>query len=270
MRRIISLVALHTPESIKARVHRNRSLDRLSRKIFSMAVKSTGAIVAIESGPMRGIRLAVSEHLSHAHIRGSYELGTQIAINKLLSHEFICYDVGASIGYISLLMARGAKHVFAFEPAPHAIAQLNNHMRANGFENITIVTSPISDCARPVQFSLTDNAYGCRIAETQQRKWPTITLMTSTLDDFVMSHPSPDLVKIDVEDEEARVLYGARSILCLRKALICCELHSEKSAREVKRILSNHRYRITKLDGQPFEISGPITPGDVQVLAVPE
>ena len=76
-------------------------------------------------------------------------------------------------------------------------------------------------------------------------------------------------MKIDVEDEEARVLRGARSILGERRATICCELHSEKSAREVQEILSEYGYKLTDLHGQAFEIPKRVVPGDLQVLAFP-
>src|SRR5437667_4823190 len=222
-----------TPKFLKTWIQRNPSLYHLFRKTFSFFVGLEGSTVVIESGPMRGMMLVVGEHVSHAHIRGTYELETQLAIERLLSPGFMCYDLGASIGYLSLLMARKAKHVFAFEPAPHAAAEIRKHAAANRLENITLVPSPVSDCVRTVHFSLNNNAYGSRIA-TAQSKWPTVELTSITLDDFVKINPSPDFMKIDVEDEEAKVLLGARPILHEGKATLCCELHSEKSAREVR------------------------------------
>jgi hypothetical protein len=97
-----------------------------------------------------------------------------------------------------------------------------------------------------------------------------VELTTITLDDFVRANPAPDFIKIDVEDEEARVLQGARSILSQRKATICCELHSEKSARGVQEILFEYNYTVTDLNGRRFEITGPVVPGDVQILASPD
>lgn len=249
-------------------MHKNPSVYHLIRKTFSFFVGLSGNTVAIESGPLKGTLLVVDEHISHAHIRGTYELETQLAIEKLVSPGFICYDLGASIGYLSILMAKKAKVVYAFEPAEHAAAELLKHAQANQLRNITIVSSPVSDAVRTVRFTRTDTAYGSRIAQGQS-KWPTVELTTITLDDFVSRNPLPDFIKIDVEDEELRVLQGARSILRKRKATICCELHSEGSARGVCSILSEYGYRITDLQGQPFEISGPVIPGEVQILATP-
>jgi hypothetical protein len=122
---------------------------------------------------------------------------------------------------------------------------------------------------RTVRFSVNENTYGSRIADGQS-KWPTVDLTTITLDDFVHTNPPPDFMKIDVEDEEARVLEGARSILKARRTTICCELHSEKSALGVQAILAEFGYKLTDLQGHPFEFSGPVIPGDVQILASPD
>lgn len=213
--------------------------------------------------------LVVDEHVSHAHIRGTYELETQLAIDKIVSTGSICYDLGASIGYLSLLMARKARMVYAFEPAASAASEIRKHAAANRIETIIIVPSPVSDSVRTVRFTQQGNAYGARIAEGGS-KWPTVELTTITLDDFVRVHPAPDFIKIDVEDEETRVLLGARSILSQRKATICCELHSDKSARGVQEILREYGYKITDLQGRPFDIAGPMVPGDVQIVASPE
>jgi FkbM family methyltransferase len=265
----IILATRLAPRFIKSWIQGNPLLYHAVRKTFSFFVSLDGSTVTIESGPMQGMTLVVGEHVSHAHIRGTYELDTQLAVDRLVSPGFICYDLGASIGYLSLLMARKAKLVFAFEPAPHAAAEIRKHAASNGLGNISIVPSPVSDGVRTVRFSLNTNAFGSRIAEAHSKR-PTVALTTITLDDFVKTNPSPDFVKIDVEDEEARVLRGARSILGERKATICCELHSEKSAREVQEILSEYGYKLTDLHGRAFAIPDPVVPGDLQVLAFPD
>ncbi|HEY1658736.1 MAG TPA: FkbM family methyltransferase [Candidatus Sulfotelmatobacter sp.] len=268
LRSSVITVTRYTPKFIKTWIQSNPSVYHNFRKAFSMFVGLEGKTVAIESGPMKGMTLAVSEHLSHAHIRGTYELYTQLAVEQMVLPGSICYDLGASIGYLSLLMARKARKVYAFEPSAHAAVEIRKHAAANRLENITILSSPVSDSVRTVRFTLNDNTYGARIAEGQS-KWPTIELTTTTLDDFVRTNPFPDFIKIDVEDEEAKVLRGARSVLCERKAVLCCELHSEKSAREVGEILAEYGYKVTDLQGNVFEISGPIVPGEVQILAIP-
>ncbi len=258
-----------TPKRLKKWIQNSPALYHMFRKVFSFFVSLDGSTVMIESGPMKGMSLVVGEHVSHAHIRGTYELETQMAVDRLVAPGIVCYDLGASIGYLSLLMARKAKRVFAFEPTPHAAAEIPKHAAANQLQNITIVPSPVSDAVRTVRFTVNNNAYGSRIAGAQS-KWPTVELTTITLDDFVKTNPWPDFIKIDVEDEEAKVLEGARSILRERKAALCCELHSEESARRVQHILSEYGYKLTDLNGRAFQIPTPVIPGDLHVVALPD
>jgi FkbM family methyltransferase len=261
--------ARRTPDSVRQWIHSSRFLERLARRTFAGAMRLDGQNATIPAGPMAGIRVAVGEHVSHAHLNGTYERETLEAVDALIQPGFICYDLGASIGYISLLMARKAKHVYAFEPAPHAAAEIRRQMAANGFENFTIITDPVSDSRRQVEFALTDVAYGSRIRQDPQSQWPTLKLTCTTLDEFIAGHPFPDFVKIDVEDEEGRVIAGAPKLLAERRTAFCCELHSQSSAEQVTAAFARHRYRVTTLAGEPFRLERPIISGEVQVIAAP-
>jgi FkbM family methyltransferase len=266
LRALALLAARATPNFARQWMHRHNNVYNALRRLFGRLMG--GAPVEIRSGPMKGMKLAPSEHVSHAHIRGTYELGTQQALDRLVQPGFICYDLGASIGYLSLLMARKAKHVFAFEPAPHAAAEMRRQMTVNGAVNITVVGDPVSDGEREVSFALTDVAFGSGINETQTR-WPVIKLRSTTLDIFAASHPVPDLLKIDVEGEEGRVLEGARNLLLTKRPTVCCELHSKEAAEAVMRVLSECLYEVATLEGQPFAVGENIVAGDVQVIGTP-
>lgn len=262
------LAARATPVFIKKWINRSRFLDGMVHRTFARMARSGGSRLAIQSGPLAGLCLEMSEHVLSSHITGTYDRNTQLAIDRLVQPGAVCYDLGASIGYFSLLMARKAKCVYAFEPAPHAAAEIHRHAAANSIENITVVPRPVSDSERDVTFALTDVAYGSCIVESET-KWPTLTVRTITLDDFAKRHPAPDFLKIDVEGEEARVLAGAESILRGKKPVICCELHSEKVAQEVESILRGNGYLLTTLDGNPFHSGGMVIPGDLQILGLP-
>jgi FkbM family methyltransferase len=255
------------PRTIKHWISHNRAADRVSRTVFSRLIGD--GVATIASGPMSGLRLVCGWHVSHAHLSGIYELPTQKAIDQHVRPGFVCYDLGASIGYLSLLMARKAKKVYAFEPAPHAASEIDRHAAANAMENIEVVTLPVSGDVREVRFTLTDAAFGSAINETETR-WPVLTLTTITLDMFAETHPAPDFIKIDVEGEEGRVIEGARRLLATKRPIICCELHSEEAAAHVVSVVREYRYRVQDLSGRPFVAPKTIVPGDLQVLCVPD
>ena len=267
LRSIAVISARLMPGRLKRWIHKHKYLSRFARKTFARVVTLDGNVVAIESGPLKGVKLVISEHVSHAHISGKYELETQLALDRLISPGFVCYDLGASVGYLSLLMSLKARHVYSFEPAAHAIAEFRRHIAANDLRNITIVEKAVSDCERTVEFGLTDNAYGSRIVEPGTSN--SLEIMTTTLDVFGASHPRPDFLKIDVENEEGRVLEGARTILRENRPTICCELHSVEAAQAVETILHEYGYKILTMDGEPFRIPEPVIPGDLQVICLP-
>src|ERR1035438_3244516 len=154
--RIPVWLAQRTPARVKTAIHHVRFLDRTLMSLYGSLIDDK--VMTIEDGPMRGIKLAASQHTSHAHINGTYEREVQEAIDNMVRPGDICYDLGASIGYMTLLMARKAKHVYSFEPAPHAIAEMKRHLAVNSLENVTIVPSPVSGDVREVRFCLTDGA----------------------------------------------------------------------------------------------------------------
>ncbi len=116
---------------------------------------------------------------------------------------------------------------------------------------------------------MTDVAYGSGIAYAET-EWPSLELTATTLDKFAGTHPLPDFIKIDVEGEEGSVLVGAQSLLQGKKPIICCEIHNEEAARDVQRTLASHGYRMTTLDGRPFQLGDIPIPGEVQILAFPK
>ena len=74
-------------------------------------------MLKIRSGPLAGKKWKVSSGIRF--IKGTYELKNVEAIQKILREEDIAYDVGAHVGYFSVLMGDlvgdGGK-VIAFEP----------------------------------------------------------------------------------------------------------------------------------------------------------
>jgi|SRR6266545_1869432 len=265
---LVTALAAHVPAVVKRWLRRHHHVYRTARKLISAGVRASGEFVVIQSGPAQGNRLAVSEHVSHAHIRGTYERDLMEAVERFLFDGAVCYDLGASIGYVSLLMARRARVVYAFEPSPVAHREMRRHIAANGFANIVIVDRPVSDSEHEVRFAVSDVAYDSMIP-LGETTVPTRTLTTVSLDEFVNDHEWPDLIKIDVEWHEGQVLEGARKILARGTAVILCELHGVDTARHVVDLLQLYGYRIRTLADSDFEIPATIVPGDVQVVGVP-
>ena len=259
------------PVPVSRRLKTVPFFNRLYRILFERGIGNEGEIVEVRSGPLRGVKLVIGPPITHAQINGTYERDVVEAIDRLLQPGAVCYDLGASTGYLSLLMARKARKVFAFEPTPQAAEWIGTYAKANGFDNIEVVPEVVSDAEKTVVFSMTGLGYGSQVVDASDHdpRWKHVERRTITLDGFAGTHPAPDLIKIDIEGQEGNALCGAERLLGAKRPLICCEIHDLNNARQVEEVLARHRYRICRLDGSPFEMPRSIYPGDFHVLCLP-
>lgn len=139
-----------------------------------------------------------------------HQKGEECVLERVVEPESIVFDVGANIGYLSLFFAvRCPKgRVFAFEPSPRARRYLEKAVK--NIPNITIEPVALSDESGEVLFTeevLLDRSHiggGPRALHVR----------SMTLDAWCAEHSVyPDVLKIDVEGDDHRVLSGARETL---------------------------------------------------------
>jgi FkbM family methyltransferase len=150
---------------------------------------------------------------------GLYELDTARLIHRLLKPGSWFVDVGANLGYFTLLAAKWtapAGQVDAFEPDPINRQRLEEHLRENRLEDrVRIHAIAASSQDGQVQLIHPQGAgtnhgmasfYRSLTGEGQ-----TFTVATARLDDALEG--SPDLIKIDVEGAELWVIDGMQKLL---------------------------------------------------------
>jgi FkbM family methyltransferase len=179
----------------------------------------------------------------------------------------VCYDLGAHIGYYSLVMALragagGAVH--AFEPyAPNA-ARLRDHAARNAApgERATIHVHACAVADETGERALVGAGDGDAVSTLSHldgthgvlnREWRARfrgfarqAVPVWRLDDW-RAHtgaPLPDLVKIDVEGSELAVLHGARETLATARPVVLAELHNAGLAAECGAFLGRLGYRV--------------------------
>jgi len=74
-----------------------------------------------------GIRGIAFDYALH----GEYEPETTKLINDIINEGDICLDAGASMGYFTLLMAKKAQKVYAFEATENQIPYLKHNVEVN-------------------------------------------------------------------------------------------------------------------------------------------
>lgn len=181
-------------------------------------------------------------HESRAYASGGYdpyEPDIWPVFCQLLGPNRVFYDVGASaIGVFSLVAALdGARRVISFEPHPNNVRKLRRNINLNGLQKrVRVIASAVGDVngiADLVSVDDTDELHTLAPNSYSDHPSHIITVPIMTLDAFVTQsgESAPDIVKIDVEGAEVRVLRGMRKHLLTHAPLvILVELHPEAVA----------------------------------------
>ncbi|WP_194291697.1 FkbM family methyltransferase [Rhizobium sp. ICMP 5592] len=157
---------------------------------------------------------------------GSYEPEVASVIESLLKPGDTFLDVGANIGYFSLLgalLVGREGHVYAVEPNDLNVKLLESSRKANNFENISVMQVGASPNIETLFLnSLAGNGETGRLGEFDL--FATRTVAGIPLDLLLSGRKKAvSLIKIDVEGFEYRALQGAETILSTDKPRIIFE-----------------------------------------------
>ena len=154
-----------------------------------------------------------------------YEQSTTRLFQRLLRPGMVVLDVGSHVGYFALLSARHVGQegrVYAFEPEPANYDLLSNNIELNGYANITAIQTAVSNELGTTTLFLSglDNGRHSTFRHGLPEKG-SVEVESTTIDAFCQAEgwPPVDLVKIDVEGAEAKVLEGMANLLDRRPEL---------------------------------------------------
>ena len=154
----------------------------------------------------------------HIFLTGQFEPDVSAVVKKLLRKGNIVVDVGANIGYFSLLFSRcvGTKgHVYSFEPVPQLASALRRNADLNQFSQITLSNLALSDHDGEARFYVGPKDNSGLSSLRQPRGSSDVIDVQLVRFDGVFNHAENiALVKIDVEGAELAVLRGM--VECLR------------------------------------------------------
>jgi len=149
-----------------------------------------------------------------------YEEENSEKVLQLLKPNNVAIDVGANIGYFSCLFAQivGPQgKVIAFEPESKNFDLLKHNVKLNNFDNVSCYKMAISDQNAETKIYISEEHCELHsLIEQPNAEYQIIS--TQSLDSFVMDNDllrgkSIDLVKIDAEGYELKVLKGMKNLL---------------------------------------------------------
>lgn len=208
-----------------------------------LALIPSGAVMPVLTGPLRGARWTVGAG-THGYWLGTYEADKQRQFQEHCRPGQCVYDIGANLGFYTLLASRlvgKTGRVISFEPFPQNVAKIEKHVALNQNGNVTVVPVAVSDAEGTAHFQTGSASEMGRLSETG-----TLTVHTVSLDTRVDrgDWPVPDVLKIDVEGAESRVLKGAARLLATRHPAIILACHGSNQFRACSEQLITAGYQL--------------------------
>jgi len=250
---LAALAARILPNSFKQAIYKAKPLARLIRSGLNRSAPTGLVEVKIAGGDLAGYTILLDMQVDKDYWLGTYEPELQSALRELIPPEAVIFDVGANIGYVSLLLAKAAGEtgkVFAFEALPANADQLRRNVALNNMDaRVTVIASAVTKASGPVRFLVHASGGMGKAAGSAGREdmyASEVTVPGISLDEFVyeQGYPPPQVVKMDIEGGEVLALPGMRRVLTERHPLMLMELHGPESSRVAWETLTAAGYEI--------------------------
>lgn len=162
------------------------------------------------------------------YLQGDFEPTTSEIVQKLLRPGDTVVDVGANIGYFSLMFARcvgPTGRVLSFEPVPKLAASLKRNLEINQFSHVSISSHALSDHRATARFFAGPNENSGLSSLREPRDCSeSFDVDLAPFDDLVPDCENVSLIKIDVEGAELQVLRGMTKLLQNQRPDILIEI----------------------------------------------
>jgi len=184
----------------------------------------------VERGAGAGLKLRFPQNSDF--VSGTSELPVQQEIAALLRPGDVFYDIGANVGFFTLIAARiVGDHgcVCAFEPHPHNAAAIHENAGLNAFSHVRVFEVAAGRNTRNDELIMTDWDGGGALSSSVVKPAAAArrtAVRVVQLDEFTKTEslPPPNFVKIDVEGAELEVLDGMINVIIRHKPHLLYEV----------------------------------------------
>jgi FkbM family methyltransferase len=181
-------------------------------------------------GLLSGMVMLMTRREDFQYLEPNYEPRVAGAIQQLVRPGFVCADVGAHVGYMTLLMARlagDAGRVVALEALPENAALLRRHVELNQLAGrVQVENVAVSDADLPA-ITLHRGPSSFESSAVSSTPFGQFTVPARTLDQAFASADRLDFVKMDIEGAEALAMRGMRRVLRALRPTVLLEVHDD-------------------------------------------
>lgn len=201
-------------------------LERGKSPLQQLAIRALGPteLTAIsEDGDRFLLRFPEDHNWEDLYFRGVFETGTSRLFKQILRPDDVVFDIGANLGWYTVLFARfltrGLCH--AFEPQPIMFERLQQNCELNRLgANLTLNPVALGQKEGTAElFSFRNLGAGqASLSSLGREDYSVVSVPLTTLDRYLDTTgiSKVDVIKMDVEGAEMSVFKGAQSIFRLR------------------------------------------------------
>ena len=270
---ILTNIVARLPRELVEAASNTQWRNPLFKRVFDMVAnrfKNRDGVIA------RGVGSGISFNVGRSdgsYLLGTTEHGVQLALAAALKPGMTFYDIGANVGFHSMIAARlvgpATGNVVSFEPVEENARCVSYNARLNGFARVQLKQCALSDVEQNGRFWLSEEpTWGALVTVGIEptRCIGSIVVPVRRLDEVVAQDalPPPHVIKIDVEGAEASVLRGGTDTIGEYRPIMMIELHGTNVA--IAQILGAMNYDSIVI-GSRASITD--SPRDAYVVAAP-
>jgi len=207
----------------------------------------------IQSGPCRGLLWSIATRSQF--LRGTYEPKFTRFISEILHPDDVFWDVGAHMGYYTMLASKIVQtgHCYAMEPSNENQWYLKHHRLWNKALNVTTFSLALSDADGVSQFGSTYGTGSGRLGGGRSE------VVVRTMDSLIEKSEcrAPTVVKMDVEGAEMAVLKGANELLNRRMTTFLIATHGNAVHKNCAELLVAHGFSVCESMEKSIIIASP-------------
>jgi len=144
---------------------------------------------------------------------GHYEKEVESILSHLITEDTTFVDVGANVGYFTILASELARTVYAFEPVPAAFERLSKNVSLNDLKNVLAFQCAVSKERTKLRLfeSRISPGHDSTVKRFEHDK--SFFVDAVTLDETIEPSAGNVVMKVDVEGSEMDVLLGASRLI---------------------------------------------------------
>jgi FkbM family methyltransferase len=232
------------PTLIAKMIESNEFQHRLSPGTQSFASTENQVLIELENFKIYAMTndTAVGQTIINTK---SYEPHLTDAIVKHLKSGDVFLDLGANIGYFTLLAASIVKDdgkVISFEPNQYNRQLLYASIVENQFNNITVYPFAVSDSQQILKL-MTSGSNGW-VVELSEESVNYQFVQSAVLDELLQSEKKINVIKMDIEGHEPFALRGMKQIINRHRPIIFTEFHPYAVGEGYLKQLIDYNYQL--------------------------